>query len=575
MVRSVIALCKPKNLFLVAVLSLLLSVPVLVFGQNGEPAESDFDSIEALIEILQTKGVLTEEEAAKFINRYRKEPTLSQKKGEPVIMIIPEEQEEEIAGRVSEKVDKQVGKEVKALDQRLDYMSDDMLRRTSENRRNLKRLETKVTEDLATKVYQSSWAQRIRFGGDVRVRYQADLWDNQNAPTVLDESVKEITSSEFDNGLPRSKLKNTTDDRHRFRYRVRLAMKAKVIDPRKDIKNVGKVELGVRLASGNDENPISTNDTLGDYQNKDSIVLDRGYLKWTYQPWEPVWGGKIPEVSVTGGRIPNPWFYSDLLWDSDLNFEGIAFNHKTDTLTSNPWRGYVTLGAFSIQEEEKSQDDKWLYAGQVGFEYNKPMGLSGKFGIAYYDYKEIVGEINPIASEKNDFTAPEFRQGGNTLMDIDPSGGWRGALASDYNLINLTGKLDYSGWFPIHIQLLADYVKNVGFDQDEVERRAQTDVPKDTQGYQVGLTVGYPEIVSFGEWNAFLSYKYLEADAVLDAFTDSDFHEGGTNAQGWILGGELGLYENVWMSVKWISTDEISEDPLAVDTLQLDVNSRF
>ena len=94
-------------------------------------------------------------------------------------------------------------------------------------------------------------------------------------------------------------------------------------------------------------------------------------------------------------------------------------------------------------------------------------------------------------------------------------------------------------------------------------------------GYMVGATFGYPVIANHGEWNIGLHYKYLGADAVLDAFTDSDFHLGGTNAKGWILKGEYGLYRNVWLTTRWLSSDEIHGYRIGVDTLQVDVNARF
>jgi len=62
---------------------------------------------------------------------------------------------------------------------------------------------------------------------------------------------------------------------------------------------------------------------------------------------------------------------------------------------------------------------------------------------------------------------------------------------------------------------------------------------------------------------------------VLDAFADSDFHLGGTDAKGWILGGSYGLADNTWLRARWLSTDEIDGAPLSIDTVQVDLNSKF
>jgi hypothetical protein len=140
----------------------------------------------------------------------------------------------------------------------------------------------------------------------------------------------------------------------------------------------------------------------------------------------------------------------------------------------------------------------------------------------------------------------------------------------------VTGQVDIGFWKPIHVIVVGDYVRNLGFDKNDVARRTGiSNVPEETEGYSVGLQVGYPKARNFREWCAYLTYRHLEADAVIDAFTDSDFHGGGTNAEGWILGAELGLYKNVWLTAKWMTSNEISGPPLSIDIFQFDVNAGF
>ena len=61
----------------------------------------------------------------------------------------------------------------------------------------------------------------------------------------------------------------------------------------------------------------------------------------------------------------------------------------------------------------------------------------------------------------------------------------------------------------------------------------------------------------------------------MDAFYESDFHLGGTNAKGWIVGGDVGVAKNVWLSAKWLTTNEISGPPFAIDVFQFNINARF
>jgi hypothetical protein len=126
------------------------------------------------------------------------------------------------------------------------------------------------------------------------------------------------------------------------------------------------------------------------------------------------------------------------------------------------------------------------------------------------------------------------------------------------------------------VVLVGDYVQNIGFDAEEVATRLGEETwPEETAGYTYGIEVGHPSVRNFSEWNVSYYYRYLEADAVVDAFTDSDFHLGGTNAEGWILNTQFGLTKNLWLSVKWSTSDEIVGSPLAVDVLQVDLNAKF
>jgi hypothetical protein len=162
------------------------------------------------------------------------------------------------------------------------------------------------------------------------------------------------------------------------------------------------------------------------------------------------------------------------------------------------------------------------------------------------------------------------------------------ALAADYNLVNITGEIDFAHLAPYHVVLGFDVVKNVGYDEDEIRDRVANSefvtraggstiglIEDRTWGYSADLLVGWPQMNKLWDWQVFGSYKYLQRDAVLDAFTDSDFHLGGTDAQGYIIGGKLGLAKDVWLRGRWLSANEIDASPLGIDVLQLDLNAKF
>ncbi|MBV5325832.1 MAG: putative porin, partial [Rhodospirillaceae bacterium] len=181
-----------------------------------------------------------------------------------------------------------------------------------------------------------------------------------------------------------------------------------------------------------------------------------------------------------------------------------------------------------------------------------------------------------------DLSAPQVRQKGNSLFVFDTDANNNGTqddpvygLAPDFRIANLTLVADFAEFLPVHVIGSVDWARNVGFDRGEILARTGQAIEPETDGYQARLTIGYPKVSDRHEWQAFVGYRYLERDAVLDAFTDSDFHLGGTNHKGFMIGGSYGLYKNTWLAARWTSSDEISGLPLSIDVLQLDLNAKF
>lgn len=398
------------------------------------------------------------------------------------------------------------------------------------------------------------WLDRLKWEGDIRLRYQGDLFSDRNAPEAVFQSIGQS-------------IDNTLEDRHRERIRLRLGLNA----------NVGPgVDAGVRIVTGNTTDPVSTNQTLGNTGNKYSLTLDRAFLKLT----------PLDDLTLWGGRMPNPFFSSDLVWDDDLNFEGAAVRYAPGALDpQRAFKPFVTAGVFPLQEIQESLGsrghDKWLYGAQAGLEWVPGTRARFKLGAAYYHYDNLVGIRNPALGDTfNNPSAPQFRQKGNSLFNIDNDGNaatnlW--ALASDYRIGNLSLVADFADFYPVHVIASFDWARNFGFDRDAILARSGQSLDKAVDGYQFKLTVGHPTFtwLEDREWQAYAGYRYLERDAVLDAFTDSDFHLGGTNHKGFFIGGSYALYKNTWLSAKWMSSDEIKGLPLSIDVFQIDLNAKF
>lgn len=392
------------------------------------------------------------------------------------------------------------------------------------------------------------WVDRMHWEGDLRVRYQQDRYPTgNNLPLQVDNAY----------GLAAGTTGNTTDTRDRYRLRARLGLTAKISS---------MVSAGVRIATGSSSDPVSTNQTLGNTEQKYSLWLDQAYLKLEPTEW----------LSALGGRMPNPWFHTDLVWDADLSFDGFAANarYRFDDRRSV----YLTAGAFPIQDVTPSTTNKakskWLYGVQAGADITALSGSKARLGVALYDYRHVEGIPDTLSLLDYDATKPQFRQKGNSAF-LDTNSNYY-KLASKFKELNLTAQLDIANFDPTHVILTADFVKNIGFDAEEIRQRTNAAVDKKTMGYQFQSTVGRAKIQDRGDWQGFIGYRYLERDAVLDAFTDSDFRLGGTDSKGYFLGGSYGIDRNTWLSIKWMSADGISNPvKYGIDVFQLDLNARF
>lgn len=438
------------------------------------------------------------------------------------------------------------------------------------------------------------WIDRVKVGGDLRVRAQSEFFDKAN---VLAEVYRAQTASPAWS----PDLVNTTTDRQRLTLRGRLEVDAKLSD---------QVQAGLRIATGSTgSSATSTSQTLGNDFNRYTLGLDRAYIRW-----QPDVLGK--GLSADFGRMPNPFHGTDLAWPEDLAFDGVAarLSHQF-----KPERSlFATAGIFPLEELQLSTKDKWLIGAQVGGEIDLARGVQFKLGLAAYDFRHMEGRretdpppSGPRAGATNYF-ASQYSSGlrlkGNTLINInDPTSAaaptW--GLASKFRPINLTLGLQLDGVLPVPVGMTLDLIKNTGFDIADIEKRAgisfrdpshpEQAIAEKTNAVQGRLQIGSPKLTRHGEWQAFAAFRLVQRDAWIDGFTDTTWHLGGTNYKGWSLGGSYGLDRNFWVSGRWTSTrnlddgvrflaapgdptsvsGNLSSAPLKIEVFQLDLNARF
>lgn len=441
------------------------------------------------------------------------------------------------------------------------------------------------------------WASRISFDGDLRLRYESRGYADGNSNEIVDfaklndKGPYDVNANSGSNLPP---LLNTREDRDSLlRLRARFGLKAQLAD---------NWVAGIRVATGSNNNPVSTTQNLGGGFGKKDIWLDQGYVTWT--PSE--------RLTLTGGRIANPFMSTDILYSHDLNFDGVAAIF--DQPLNRDLSLFGTVGAFPVQYSDDSassngldkedSDNKWLYGAQLGAKWalNDHHRLKG--AMAYYRFDDIAGErSSPCApwdgqpACDSDETRPTFMQKGNTvflLRDITPNPANPAAtpqpqfvgIASEFELLDLNLMWDADLPHDFKLRSQANYIHNLAYDEGDMRKRSagqlannideNGNIKSGGDAWMLQFTLGNAlDMRKAGDWNLFAGYKRIEPDALPDGFNDSSFHLGGTNAKGYFLGGNYGLADNVYATARWLSSEAVYGAPFDIDVLQLEVNTRF
>ena len=176
---------------------------------------------------------------------------------------------------------------------------------------------------------------------------------------------------------------NRSLDQNRERFRLRVNVDAKLSD---DFR--GRFSL----ASGDINNPISDNQTVGDFYARKPIAIDEAFVEYSPHAFHP--------LSLIGGKFEYPWYNTELVWDKDLRPEGAAETLAFD-LKSTPLLKRVAIVGFElpftqvagVALNDKSLMTSAVYGGQLQTTFQLTSWL--KFG-AYsglYNYHNA----DPIA----------------------------------------------------------------------------------------------------------------------------------------------------------------------------------
>jgi hypothetical protein len=318
-----------------------------------------------------------------------------------------------------------------------------------------------------------------------------------------------------------------SQDRFRERIRFRFNAEAKLND---------QFRGGFSLASGDLNNPISTNQTTNQYTTRKPIAIDRAYA--TYNP---AW---FRPLTLTGGKFAYPWFNTELVWDKDLNPEGagetLAFNVKTPLLKKFSVVGFQL--PFAENKRTAAGDQSFYNTMVYGEQLQTFWQLGSRIKLSaytsFYDWKyadSVALSVSTInnASPVNGLLTLNNNGLQNSIATVTATNAVTGAktitsaqFASKFGILDSLAQFDIQT--PIErwpITLVGDFAQNARACENvrNIPVTAVYSAPCDTHArhaYWLEARVGRTD--RQGDWQFGYTRIVIEREATIGAFNYSE-----------------------------------------------------
>lgn len=234
------------------------------------------------------------------------------------------------------------------------------------------------------------------------------------------------------------------------------------------------VTVGGRVVTGDNDDPNSSDVQLSNWDDDFTVSLDLAYAQLNFG-----------DLKLYGGKFPQPFARTDLVWDGDVNPQGIGATYKHALADGGALRAN---GLFFVVDERAGGADSTMGGVQLGYDSPAYGGFKYDLSGAYYRYS--LGSV--AGADSGDWRTNRLNPDGTFL--------------SDYELANLLVGATWQGanekW---PVRVVGDYVKNLGAVDDQ-----------DT-GYGVDVSLGRAS--KPGDWRFTYGYSQTDVDAVLSAFS--------------------------------------------------------
>ncbi|MFA6286902.1 MAG: putative porin [Opitutaceae bacterium] len=352
-------------------------------------------------------------------------------------------------------------------------------------------LRVELLKDFGTssagKLNLSSALTELKFYGDARVRYEYRTGESGNTPVA---SALAAGST------------NNTQERNRFRYRLRFGFNGKFHDG---------WFFGTRLETG--VGSRSTNSTAGAVTAANGVTSKDNNTLFVGQVYI---GRTVEDFTFTAGRMPNPFVTTPMVWDDDINPEGLVeqWQHESGNVTWKANLGqllYEGSGTTNPIGTGISRQNTFLWVAQAGAKVKFNNGSAVQVMPTYYGYSGSATSMTKLGTTAAGTNSGILRPTGLSIIDIP----------AEYSF--KLGGLPAKVW--------VDYAYNMDAEDRAAAAGRPTFDGEDT-AYQLGVGVGAAKVK--GDWEAKLYYQSVDAFALDSNLVDSDLFDSRTNMEGFV-----------------------------------------
>jgi hypothetical protein len=385
-----------------------------------------------------------------------------------------------------------------------------------------------LTKDAAStaagKLKLSTPVTELEIYGDARLRYEV-----RTAETGLPDTINKPGD-------------NT--QRNRARYRLRLGLRGTLADD---------WFFSLRLETSS--NSRSTNVTIGDEASggpfsKASDGLNVGQVYLGYKGFR--------DITLTAGRMPNPLISTSMVWDADINPEGLAeqwkhtfnlsFGGAQTTAATDYGKDGKSVAAVSSEPTRMTID---VFANLAQFVYDdsnpeNPIGPAPK-GVPNTDAYMLAWQVGA----KVNFTKDMYLQFAPTIYNYTGNGDSfnvhfvgdpnfkQGTATITPNQFGINSLLVFDmpaefGWKfgEIPMRIFGDFAVNLEADA-RAAAAGHPDKGNERYAYQVGLGVG--KIKQKHDWQIQGFYQHVDQFALDPNLVDSDIFDSRVNMEGFAV----------------------------------------